>query len=164
MKKGKIFIFTGNGHGKSPAAIGRAVQAACRGENVVILQFLKGKGLEESEYVRRLEPEIRLFRFEKAQEDFTKLSGEEKQEAVMRIRNGMNFARKIMATDECDMLILDEVLGLIDNGIITEEELKNLIAGKPEDMTLILTGITLHRDICVQADEVSEIKTVHFAD
>ena len=57
---GKVFIYSGDGHGKSPAAIGRAVQAANEGKHVVIIQFLKGKGLGDSEFLRRLEPEIKL--------------------------------------------------------------------------------------------------------
>ena len=61
---GKVFIYSGDGHGKSPAAIGRAIQAAKEGKHVVIIQFLKGDVLGESEFVRRLEPEIKLFRFE----------------------------------------------------------------------------------------------------
>ena len=44
----------------------------------------------------------------------------------MNIRNGLNFARKVLTTDGCDVLILDEVLGLIDKGILTVEELKTL--------------------------------------
>jgi len=162
MEQGKIYIFTGDGHGKSPAALGCALQEASRGKSVVIIQFLKRKGLEESEFVRRLEPEIKLFRFEKEEEDFVSLSAGKRQEAVASIRNGMNYARKVMTTDECDLLILDEVLGLIDNEIVSEEELKQLISCKSEDMTLILTGVTLRDDICVLADEVSKIQTLHF--
>lgn len=64
MERGIVHIYTGDGRGKSPAALGRAVQAAAAGEQVVIIQFLKGKGLEDTEFVRRLEPEIKLFRFE----------------------------------------------------------------------------------------------------
>jgi len=65
MKKGTIHIYNGDGHGKSPAALGRAVSMACQGKSVVIIQFLKGRGLEDSEFLRRMEPEIKLFRFEK---------------------------------------------------------------------------------------------------
>ena len=65
MEKGRIQIFSGEGHGKSPAALGRAIQKACEGEYVVIIQFLKGRGLTESEFLKRLEPEIKIFRFEK---------------------------------------------------------------------------------------------------
>ena len=77
-----IHIYTGDGRGKSPAALGRAVQAAARGEQVVIIQFLKGKGLEDTEFVRRLEPEIKLFRFEKSDENYEELSEEKKAEEI----------------------------------------------------------------------------------
>ena len=47
MAKGSVYIYAGDGRGKSPAALGRALQAALEGRNVVIIQFLKGKGLKE---------------------------------------------------------------------------------------------------------------------
>lgn len=162
MGKGMIQIYSGEGHGKSPAALGRAVQAACRGEYVVIIQFLKGRGLAESEFAKRLEPEIKIFRFEKSTEDFSLLSEEHKAEEKQNIRNGLNFARKIFNTGECSLLILDEVLGLIDNGIITVEELKALLAGKPEEMEVIMTGITLNDEVCALADNVTKVETMHF--
>lgn len=157
-----IQIYSGEGHGKSPAALGRAVQRACEGEYVVIIQFLKGRGLAESEFVKRLEPEIKIFRFEKSPEDFLHLSDEHKAEECRNIRNGLNFARKILNTGECTLLILDEVLGLIDNGIITVEELKELLAGKPEEMDIIMTGVTLRDDVCALADQVTKVETMHF--
>lgn len=63
-----------------PAAIGRAVQAAVEGKRVVIIQFLKGKGLGDSDFLRRMEPEIKLFRFEKSDGNFVELPEEKKQE------------------------------------------------------------------------------------
>ncbi len=162
MGKGMIQIYSGEGHGKSPAALGRAVQAACRGEYVVIIQFLKGRGLAESEFVKRLEPEIKIFRFEKSVEDFSLLSEEHKAEEKQNIRNGLNFARKILNTGECSLLILDEVLGLIDNEIITVEELKTLLAGKPEEMEIIMTGIALNDEVCALADNVTKVETMYF--
>ena len=107
MAKGLIYIYSGDGRGKSPAAIGRAVQAAVEGKHVVIIQFLKGKGLEDSEFLRRMEPEIKLFRFEKSDENFEELPEEKKAEEISNIRNGMNVARKVLATGECDLLIVD---------------------------------------------------------
>ena len=113
MNKGLVTIFTGEGRGKTSAAIGRAVQAAETGKRVVIIQFLKGKGLKSSEFVKRLEPDIMLFCFEKSNESFENLTEEQKQEECRNIRNGMNYAKKVLATGECDLLILDEVLGLV---------------------------------------------------
>lgn len=162
MDKGMIYIYSGEGHGKSPAALGRAVQTACRGKNVVIIQFLKGKGLEESEFVKRLEPEIKIFRFEKSDENFISLSQERKMEEICNIKNGLNFAKKVMNTGECSLLILDEVLGLIDNDIISVEELKNLMACKPDEMDIIMTGITLNDEVCMIADEVNKVETMRF--
>ncbi|MCD7835261.1 MAG: cob(I)yrinic acid a,c-diamide adenosyltransferase, partial [Lachnospiraceae bacterium] len=61
MEKGLIHIYTGDGRGKSPAALGRAVEAAIQGKKVVIIHFLKGKGIGDSDFMRRLEPEIKVF-------------------------------------------------------------------------------------------------------
>lgn len=161
MAKGLIYIYAGDGRGKSPAAIGRAVQAAVDGRHVVIIQFLKGKAQEASDFWRRMEPEIKLFCFEKSDENFEELSEERKAEEICNIRNGMSFARKVLATGECDLLILDEVLGLVEKGIVSVEDLKALLECRG-DTDIILTGIKLSDEICVLADEVSKIETVKF--
>ncbi len=161
MERGMIYIYTGDGRGKSPAALGRAVQLAAEGNSVVIIQFLKGKGLTDSEFIRRLEPEIKLFHFEKSDENYEQLSDEKKREEIINIRNGLNYARKVLTTGECDCLILNEVLGLIENNIITVEDLKTLLECQGET-DVILTGVTLKDEICVLADEVSKIETVKF--
>ena len=161
MEKGLVYIYAGDGRGKSPAAIGRAVQAAVEGRQVVIIQFLKGKGLQDSEFLRRIEPEIKLFRFEKSDENFEELPEERKQEEIRNIKNGLNFAKKVLSTGECDLLILDEVLGLVEKGIVSVEELKAMLDCR-EDTSVILTGITLSDEICLLADEISKIETVKF--
>lgn len=162
MRQGSVHIYSGDGHGKSPAALGRAVITAALGKNVVIIQFLKGKGLADTEFIRRLEPEIKVFRFEKSDMNFFELSEEKKTEEVINIKNGINFAKKVLATGECDLLILDEILGLIDNHIITVEELKSLLSARDEETDVILTGISLNDEICMLADEVSKIETVKY--
>lgn len=161
MAKGMIHIYAGDGRGKSPAALGRAVQAAVEGKRVVLIQFLKGKGLGDSDFLRRLEPEIKLFRFEKSDENYELLSEKKKQEEILNIRNGMSFAKKVLTTGECDLLILDEVLGLVEKGIISVEDLKAMLEYR-EETSVILTGIKLSDEICVLADEVSKIETVKF--
>ena len=162
MRQGAVHIYSGDGHGKSPAALGRAVITAALGKNVVIIQFLKGKGLADTEFIRRLEPEIKVFRFEKSDMIFFELSEEKKTEEVINIKNGINFAKKVLATGECDLLILDEILGLIDNHIITVEELKSLLSARDEETDVILAGISLNDEICMLADEVSKIETIKY--
>ncbi len=161
MKRGTIHIYSGDGHGKSPAALGRAVSMACQGKSVVIIQFLKGRGLEDSEFLRRMEPEIKLFRFEKSECNFAELSIEQQADEIINIKNGLNFAKKVLCTGGCDLLILDEVLRLIDNGIISVEELKGILDMRSdESMDVIMTGTTLSADVCVLADEVTRLATV----
>ena len=161
MKEGTIYIYSGDGHGKSPAAFGRDVSMACQGKNVVIIQFLKGRGLEDSEFLRRLEPEIKLFRFEKSDSNFVELSNEQKADEIINIRNGLNFAKKVLCTGGCDLLILDEVLRLIDNGIITVEELKKMLEMRSDEaMDIIMTGAALNDEVFVLADEVTKLETV----
>lgn len=161
MEKGSVTIYAGDGRGKSPAALGRAVQTAVEGGRVVLIQFLKGRGLEDSEFLRRLEPEIKLFRFEKSDENFEELSEERKQEEIGNIRNGINYAKKVLSTGECDLLILDEVLGLVEKGILQAEDLKSLLECR-DTTDVILTGINLSDEVCILADEVSKIETVKF--
>lgn len=81
---------------------------------------------------------------------------------MINIKNGINFAKKVLATGECDLLILDEILGLIDNHIITVEELKSLLSARDEETDVILTGISLNDEICMLADEVSKIETIKY--
>lgn len=160
MKQGLVHIYSGDGHGKSPAALGEALIMAASGKSVVLIQFLKGKGLADSEFLSRLEPEIKIFRFEKSNVNFEELSEEKKTEEVINIRNGINFAKKVLATGECDLLILDEILGLIDNHIITVDDLKSLLDARDDETDIILTGISLNDEICLLADEVSRIERV----
>lgn len=160
MKQGQIYIYSGDGRGKSPAALGRAVMTAAAGENVVIIQFLKGKGLADTEFLSRLEPEIKIFRFEKSNVNFEELSEAKKSEEIINIKNGLNFARKVLATGECNLLILDEVLGLIDNGILSPDDLKALLQLRDEETDIIMTGISLNDEVCMLADQVSRIETL----
>lgn len=160
MEKGQIMIICGEGKGKTSAALGRGIFGASKGKSVIIIQFLKGKGGEQVDFIKRLEPEIKVFSFEKWDTDYQSLSLEEQQEEAVNIRNGINFARKVMATDGCDILILDEVLGLVDRGIITEEELKALVEAKDESMELVLTGINMCDSLFPYADDVVRIDTL----
>ena len=105
-------------------------------------------------FLERLEPEIKVFRFEKSEEYYKNLSEAEKSEEVKNIKNGINFAKKVLSTGECDLLILDEVLGLVDYGVIESKELENLISVRLDDMELILTGRKLNDSLRSHADEI----------
>ena len=92
--------------------------------------------------------------------NFEARAPEEQQEEAMNIRNGLNFARKVLTTDGCDILILDEVLGLIDRGILTIEELKALIEAADGDTELMLTGIRMYEELYPCVEDVFCIDTL----
>ena len=161
MDKGKITVFSGNGKGKTAAALGIALDAAADGKTVVVIQFLKGKGLAEAEFCKRMEPEIKIFRFEKSDVDFEDRTSHQQADDVESIRNSLGFARKVLVTGECDILIMDEVLGLIDNGINSVSELRDLVDHRG-DTEVIFTGRVMDDELCVFVDEISQISTVQF--
>ncbi|MBR5338441.1 MAG: cob(I)yrinic acid a,c-diamide adenosyltransferase [Lachnospiraceae bacterium] len=160
MAEGFIRVYCGKGKGKSRAAVGLGISEAGKGNSVVIIQFLKNRRDGEIEFLRRLEPEIKLFRFEKSSESFESLPEEAKKEEVINIRNGLNFARKVLSTEGCNLLILDEVLGLVDQHIISAKELVELIELKDEETSLVLTGITMNPELSDYVDEIYNIDIV----
>ena len=161
MSEGKITIFSGEGRGKSSAAFGRALARASVGDRTVIVQFLKGHGMAESDFVKRLEPEIKVFRFEKCLRDYQDRSEEERKEAAEKIRNGLLFARKVLSTGQCELLVLDEVLEVISNNIISVDQLRE-ICRDHRGVDVIMTGRKLDPEICTFADEILEFHQVPF--
>ena len=150
--------------GKTSAALGKGLREAGAGKSVIVIQFLKEKQAGNvEEFFKRLEPEIRLFRFEKFPENYESLTDREKEEENLNIKNGLNFARKVMMTEECDVLILDEILGLTDREIVTIEDLRRLIDMASEDIELYLTGNCRCEELWPYVNEVTELMTPYRA-
>lgn len=164
MEKGLVKIYCGEGKGKSTSSLGRALVCASEGKEVFMIQFLKGRHTGTLDFLKRLEPEVKVFRFEKMSKYYENLSDDEKKEENCNIRNGVNFARKVIGIGECDVLILDEFLGLVDLGIIHVDDVIQLIRNKPEEMELILTGRNLPEVLVDEADYISQIGIVKKAD
>ena len=160
MSQGSVIAYFGNGKGKSSSAIGHALCRAASGESVTIIQFLKGNNHEEIDFLNRLEPMVRLFSFEKNSGNYAELSEEQKQEEIINIKNGMNFAKKVLVTGESTILVLDEILGLLEQKIVSMEDVKLLIDAKDEDTELILTGTHIEEELMQLVDAVYEIKSI----
>lgn len=138
MDKGIIQIYYGEGQGKTSAALGNAIRKASNGQSAYVVQFMKGQ--LDMEYLTRLEPEVKVFRFERCSEGFDALDEAEKQEQKQNIQNGLNFAKKALVTGQCDMLVLDEVLGLVKEGMATEDQILEVLQAKSLYTDVILTG------------------------
>lgn len=138
MDKGIIQIYYGEGQGKTSAALGNAIRKASNGQSAYVVQFMKVQ--LDTEYLTRLEPEVKVFRFERCSEGFDALDEAEKQEQKQNIQNGLNFAKKALVTGQCDMLVLDEVLGLVKEGMATEDQILEVLQAKSLYTDVILTG------------------------
>ena len=160
MHRGKLQVYFGSGKGKTTAALGQAIKEASKKNSVFIIQFLKGRQPEELSFIQRLEPEIKLFRFQRREAAFEDLSPEDREEEVMNMKSGLGFAKKVLATGECDVLVLDEILGLVEYQIVGIEDIRALLEEAPEDTEIIFTGIKLCSEIMEWADGVYQISTL----
>ena len=160
MGRRRLQIYFGNGRGKTTAALGQAIREASGGKSVIIIQFLKGRQPEQISFIQRLEPEIRLFRFQRREAAFEELSEKEREEEVMTMKNGLDFARKVLATGECDVQVLDEILGLLDYGIAEVADIRSVLEEASEDTEIIFTGIRLCSEVMEWADEVYQISAL----
>lgn len=160
MSKKIVQAFFGSGKGKTSAAIGQCIRAAGMGNSTIIIQFLKGNDAEEFSFLSRLEPEIKLFRFDKNVMSYCDLTEAEKKEERQNVLNGFHFAKKVIETGECDILVLDEVLGMVDLGIITTEDIIDLIQLRDDDVRLVLTGNELPEKLLPYLDVISEIQLI----
>lgn len=159
-EKGLTQIYCGPGKGKTSVAIGQAIRAVGYGKRAIVIQFLKGRATSRLDFLNAMEPEVRLFRFEKKDKFYEDLTEEEKKEENLNIRNGLNFARKVLLTEECDMLILDEILGALEFGIVSEEEIESLIQAKDYETELIMTGNVVTEALKNAADRVVSLEVI----
>lgn len=159
MENTNVQVYYGEGRGKTSASIGQCMQYASAGKQVVIVQFLKGKHAGELEILKRLEPEIKVFRFERSDCHYDNLTEEQKQEQAANIHNGLHYARKVVDTKSCDVLVLDEILGLLDHHIVGIEVMEELIRLADGKIELILTGRELPKAVEDLAGFVYQINT-----
>ena len=157
MGKRIVQVFYGPGKGKTSAAVGQCIRAASLGQSVIIIQFLKGKDAEEFNFLERLEPDIKLFRFEKSEESYDLLLPSQQKEEKQNILNGFNFAKKVIDTGECDVLVLDEVLGLLDIGLIEVSDIIKLIELRDDYTRLVLTGRNLPGELREYVNIISKL-------
>lgn len=160
MEKGLVQVYCGEGKGKTTAAIGLGVRAIGGHLKVIMIQFLKNDDTGECKTLKGLEPAFKVFHFEKERGFTWTLSNEEKAELKIEIQTALKFAKKVMDTRECDVLILDEILNVITTGFITEEEVLALVEEKPEELELVLTGRYVPDQIAQKAHYISKIDPI----
>lgn len=160
-KNGMVHVICGPGKGKSASAVGAGILGAMAEKRVIMIQFMKGMlEKDDAELLKRLEPDMKVFRFARSHGLFVDLPEEQKIEEVINLKNGFNFARKVMATGECDILILDEILGLLDWNVVSEDDLIQLLENKDSAMEVIMTGSECPEKIRTYVDHISYIENI----
>lgn len=160
MEKGLVHVYCGDGKGKTTSAIGLGIRAIGNNLKVIMIQFLKNNNTGECRALATLEPQFKVFHFEKERGFTWTLTEEEKEELKNEIEIALKFAKKVIDTEECDILILDEVLGAIEAGFVNANELCSLIDEKSEYVELVLTGRNVPDEIAQRADYISQIEAV----
>ncbi|OON96703.1 MAG: cob(I)yrinic acid a,c-diamide adenosyltransferase [Epulopiscium sp. Nele67-Bin005] len=160
MQSGLIQVYYGTGKGKTTASIGLAIRAIGSNLKVIMIQFLKQDNTGEVQSLKTLEPNIKVFHFEKPRGFFWTLTDAEKEELKVEVQLAMKFAKKVMDNEECDILILDEVLAVVENGLLEEEKLCEFLVNKNENMEIVLTGRVLPDRVAGLADYITEVNEI----
>ena len=160
LEKGLVQIYTGEGKGKTTAAIGQGIRAYGNGLKVYMLQFLKGGKTGELKTIDELGDNFKIFRFEKPKDFTWNLTDEEKEDLRLEIREGYNFILDVIKENKCDVLIIDEVMAVLSNKFLSVEEVTYIIDNKPETMELILTGRNVPKEILEKSNLVTEMKCI----
>jgi cob(I)alamin adenosyltransferase len=156
LERGYVQVYTGNGKGKTTAALGLALRAAGAGLKVFIGQFTKGREAGEHAALARLSETIVVERFGEA--GF--MRGRPQEKDVRAARAGLDRIRRIVASGGCDVAVLDEANIATRYGLIEVEDLLDLIDRKPDHVELVITGRGADPRIIEAAHLVTEMVDV----
>ena len=159
LHKGYVQVYTGDGKGKTTAALGLTLRAVGVGLKVYFGQFLKGRSCGEIFGLEYLSDRVTLERFGSGRW-VNKEKEKEYQEEVTRAQKGVLAVKCAVTSGEFDLVVMDEALGALKQGVISLEDIFSIIALKPEGVELVITGRNAPEKLIERADLVSEIKQV----
>ena len=153
--RGLIQVYTGDGKGKTTAALGLALRAAGQGMKAIIIQFIKGDHTcGEHLFAAQYHP------FEIVQLSTKSSFDQTLEELKSTAEQSFALAEKTIINGNYDMVILDEIFVAVNKGLISTEQVLSLMNKKPEKVELILTGRGAPKEIIRQADLVTQMVAV----
>ena len=153
LKKGYVHVYTGNGKGKTTAAIGLGIRATGVGLKVLMIQFMKGRRYSELNALQQIK-NFTVIQF--GRDEFVSKEKPE-QIDIDLARKGLAYAKDVIQKNIYDLVILDEINVALDYHLILFEDVVRLLKEKPEHLELVLTGRFASPDLIKLADVVSEI-------
>ncbi len=160
MRKGYVQVYTGNGKGKTTAALGLALRAAGAGLKVFIAQFIKEERCSEHAMLERLGDMITYRQYGRGL-----IRGAPAPEDIAGAREGLREIGDAVGSGSYDVVILDEVNVAVSVGLISVEEVLGLIRGRRVGVEMVLTGRNAHEALIEEADLVTEMRQIkHYYD
>jgi len=156
LPKGYVQVYTGDGKGKTTAAIGLAIRAAGAGLKVFIAQFVKGMHYAEHTTIGKLSDNITVKQY--GRDCF--IINEPEQDDIDRALSGLKEVEKAVMSGEYDIVVLDEANIATYYNLFTVDDLLRLIDNKPEHVELVFTGRKAEPRLLERADLVTEMKEI----
>lgn len=157
MKKGYVQIYTGNGKGKTTAALGLMMRAVGNNFKIFFCQFLKGTEYGEINTIKYF-PTIKYERYGRGV--FIRKKELVTNEDKKLIKDGYKNLKKALFSGDYDIVIADEILVTLRFDLLSIDEIKFLISNKPENVELILTGRNAPNELIELANLVTEMKEI----
>ena len=148
---GLVHVYTGDGKGKTTAALGLAMRAAGQGMNVAFIQFIKGEPCGEHIFVKEHKP------FEIVQISIGNSFKKSKAQLSQEAQQTLAYAEHEIHSGNYDLVVLDEIFVAINQGLITIKQVLELLDSKPASVELVLTGRNAPPEIAQRADLVTEM-------
>ncbi len=159
VQKGLIHIYTGNGKGKTTAALGLCFRAAGWGIRSAFIQFMKGQDTGELHAAEQFKDTM-IFEQYGSSRFIKDKNSSEYREHLLSAEKGLVRAGELLKNNRFSIVVLDEILNLPSFGLIPESKIIELMEMKPETVELILTGRGATSEIIHHADLVTEMKEI----
>ena len=164
-RRGLLIVYTGNGKGKTSAALGACLRALGHGWKVLVIQFFKGDWpvvFGELEVAKRLGPQFEVLQLGKG---FVKHMGDTKpfDEHLAAAKDALRTAKEKITSGIYDLIVLDELIYAIDYAgvqLVTLDDVLDLIDAKPPSLHVIMTGRNAPQPIVDRADLVTEMQEI----
>jgi len=159
MEKGYVHVYTGEGKGKTTAALGLAIRALGAGLSVHVVQFIKSMEYHELRTIRELGIPVRQF----GRGCF--IHGEPEVEDRKIAQEGLEYSRGLSLRDDLDLLVLDEINVALELKLLEQSEVIDLVGKKATGLELVCTGRGAPEGLIRSADLVTEmVKVRHYYD
>ncbi len=154
--KGYIQVYTGDGKGKTTAALGLSLRAVGAGLSVYFAQFIKKGDYSEIKALKTFSDRVVVEQFGLGRF----ISGTPAPEDVVAARDGLEKVKAAMQSGRYDLIVMDEANGAVTAGLFPVSALLEIMDGKPEGLELVITGRSAHPEVMERADLVTEMKSV----